>query len=247
VSRPEVLVEEVPGLPGMKIVRLDAADRKNALTGDSARGMREALARVDADETVAVVIITGGPAFCAGAHRDLLDGVAAGESWAMRDIADVYGIFTDMRAMQVPTIAAVRGPAVGAGLNIALAADVRVVAENAYLRSMFVANQIHPGGGHLRMLSDIGGPEVAYLMGVLDQRLTGAEFVAAGLASTSVDDGEVESTAIDLARAVAAEPVLGRLIKKSLQETATGEVEDASRLEGQRQQGTLRARSTAHS
>lgn len=238
----EIHIERLSDPKGVAVVRMCADDRKNALTGDSARELRAALAELEADQGIAAVVITGGASFCAGAHRELLDAAGQGEPWAISDLQDVYGIFSDLRAMTVPTVAAVRGPAVGAGLNIALAADVRVVAANAYLRSMFVSNRIHPGGAHLHMLSRLGGVEAAVYLASLDNPVSGADFARMGLAALSVSDDEAETAAIRIARRAAVAPELARSIKSSIGFSRGMAVEDAARYEAAAQMLTLSAR-----
>ncbi|MGK0741599.1 enoyl-CoA hydratase/isomerase family protein [Leucobacter sp. Z1108] len=238
----EVRIEHPENFPGLAILRLDAPDRKNALTGDSAREIRAAFAELEADLDIAALVITGGASFCAGAHRSLLEAAGREEPGALTDMRDVYGVFSDMRALHVPIIAAVCGPAVGAGFNIALAADVRVVADDAYFRSMFIANQIHPGGAHLRMLRDLGGIEIATYLAVLDNPMSGSEFAQRGLASRAVPAESVEHEALRLAGRAAAQPGLARLIKESISATAAMDVEDAADYEASKQAETLAAR-----
>ncbi|MGE2833283.1 enoyl-CoA hydratase/isomerase family protein [Mycobacterium sp. SMC-4] len=240
----EVMIEHPA--PGVAVVRMCAPERKNALTGDSARQLLAALRAVDADEEVGALILTGTPeAFCAGAHRDLLDAVSCGEPQATADISDVYELFEVMRTSRVPIIAAVRGAAVGAGLNLALAADVRVVADNAYLRSMFVANSIHPGGAHLQMLERLGGREATTLMAILDEPLSGAAFAERGWAAEALPDHEVENRALALARRAGRAAGLARLIKASAAVTAEMSSAAAAAYEGARQRKTLTDRRLA--
>ncbi|MGH2882161.1 MAG: enoyl-CoA hydratase/isomerase family protein, partial [Solirubrobacteraceae bacterium] len=168
---------------GVSLIRLRAPERKNALVGEMARDLIRALTQADGDPRVGAIVISGGTdAFCAGAHRGLLAAAAADDPHAKDDIQAVYRTFATVRDTDAPTIAAITGPAVGAGLNLALACGLRVVGESAYLRSMFLANDIHPAGGHLRMLRDLGGRALAVRMAVLDEPLDAAAAVAAGLA-----------------------------------------------------------------
>ncbi|MGE2730739.1 enoyl-CoA hydratase/isomerase family protein [Mycolicibacterium vaccae] len=238
------VVTEYPA-PGVALVRMCAPERKNALTGDSARELLSALRAVDADPDVGSLILAGTPeAFCAGAHRDLLEAVGRGETQAADDITDVYELFEMMRTSRVPIIAAVRGAAVGAGLNLVLAADVRVVAENAYLRSMFVANSIHPGGAHLQMLDRLGGREAMTLMAVLDEPLSGVAFAGKGWAAEVLPDHEVENRAVALARRAGRAAGLARLIKASAAATVGIPSAEAAAYEGAHQRKTLAAKHT---
>lgn len=236
----EVVVEHPQ--PGVAVVRMQAPERKNAYTGPFARELKNALDSVASDSSIAAMILTGGQAFCAGAHRDLLAGAGAGDAACLADLEDVYATFDALRDVGAVTVAAVCGPAVGAGLNLALACDVRVVATDAYLRSMFLANSIHPGGGHLRMLLDCAGPQATTVMAILDEPVDGAEALRLGLAHASVPAAEAESTALTMVRRAADQPELARLMKRSMAETAAIAPRSAAVIEGRLQARTLRAK-----
>lgn len=231
---------------GVALIRLDAPERKNALVGEMARDLVRAVTEADGDPRVGAIVISGGTeAFCAGAHRGLLAAAASEDRNASDDLEAVYEIFATVRAADAPTIAAIAGPAVGAGLNLALACGLRLVGESAYLRSMFLANDIHPAGGHLRMLRDLGGPALAVRMAVLDEPLDAAAAVAAGLALGPYPDAELEAEAILLARRAAAKPALARWINRSVREVANLDDPGAARHEADAQHLSLRQRSTA--
>ena len=228
---------------GVALIRLDAPERKNALVGGMACDFVRAVTDAEGDPRVGAIVISGGTdAFCAGAHRELLAAATSEDPKATDDLEAVYRIFATVRDTDVPTIAAIAGPAVGAGLNLALACGLRVVGESAYLRSMFLANDIHPAGGHLRMLRDLGGRALAVRMAVLDEPLDAAAAVAAGVALGPYPDTELEAEAIRLARRVAAKPALARRINRSVREVANLDDADAARHEADLQRLTLRQR-----
>jgi enoyl-CoA hydratase len=229
---------------GIALLRLRAPERRNALTGGFARAIVAALRGLDEDETLAAVVVSGGEdAFCAGAHRAVLDGAAQGEEGALADLASIYEVFVSLRAMKAPTVAAVCGPAVGAGLNLALACDIRMLAGDAYLRSMFLANSIHPAGGHLRMLAPLVGHELATAMAVFDRPVTGAEGAAAGLGLGPFAAAEVETEVLAMVERAAAKPALARSIKASMPAVAELDVEVAAEFEAKAQRSSLKGRS----
>jgi enoyl-CoA hydratase len=177
-----------------------------------ARELVAVLEAADADRQVGAIVIGGGPNFCAGAHRDTLARVGedpAGDD-EFRTIDDIYEAFLRVTRTACPTVAAVRGAAVGAGLNLALAADVRIVSTTARLLSGFGPIGIHPGGGHFALLGRRGGYETAAAAGLFGCELSGSEAVHRGLAWQAVDDDSVESSALELARGVARDPELAR-------------------------------------
>jgi enoyl-CoA hydratase len=120
--------------------------------------------------------------------------------------------------LRMPTVAAVRGAAVGAGLNLALAADVRIVAEDARLASGFVQIGLHPGGGHFTLLARLVGAEAAAALGVFGEAVDGRRAREIGLAWETVPDAEVEERAVALATAAASDPPLARAAAASLRD-----------------------------
>src|SRR5260370_41114670 len=84
--------------------------------------------------------------------------------------------------MEVPAVAAVRGAAVGAGINLMLATDLRIVAEDARLISGFLRIGVHPGGGHFGLLAARAGAETAAAAGIFGGEVSGLRAVQLGLA-----------------------------------------------------------------
>jgi enoyl-CoA hydratase len=113
----------------------------------------------------------------------------------------------------LPTIAAVNGPAVGAGLNLALACDVRIAARSARFESRFIDLALHPGGGHTWMLRQLLGPQGAAAVVLCGEVLDGEAAVSRGLAWSSVDDEALMDEALRLASRATRAPreMVGRL------------------------------------
>jgi enoyl-CoA hydratase len=112
-------------------------------------------------------------------------------------------------------IAAVRGHAVGAGVNLALAADLRILADTAEIITGFLDIGVHPGGGHYTLMSRLVGREATAYLSVFGQRLPAAEAVRIGLAWQVLPTDEVEPRCFELAERVAAKPELARLMVRS--------------------------------
>jgi enoyl-CoA hydratase len=197
---------------GVAVVTLDAPARRNALTRAMAAELVAALDEADADERVGAVVIGGGASFCAGADRAVL--AAAGQDPAAEDhftgIETIYRAFLRVGQVKAPTIAAIRGAAVGAGMNLALAPDLRVVAQDARLISGFLRIGLHPGGGHFALLDRSAGREAAAAMGLFDAQVSGTRAVELGLAWTAVEDTAVDAVAFELAARAGADPALAR-------------------------------------
>lgn len=208
-------------------ITLDAPDRRNALSVEMSRELIDAARTAQADTQVGAVVVTGGRHFCAGAMRAVLadagrDPVA---DEAYRNLETVYGAFTTIGEIGVPTVAAVRGAAVGAGLNLALATDLRIVSRTARLLPGFGQIGIHPGGGFFTLLNRVAGREATAALGMFGQEVDGDRAVELGLAWSAHDDEDVEAAALDVARRAAADPDLARRVVASFRrETRPGGV-----------------------
>lgn len=183
------------------MLTLDDPGRRNALTLSMVDEIVAAVDDAEADEAVGAIVVTGvPPAFCAGA--DLSDlGVARDEG-----LRRIYEGFLRIARCTLPTIAAVNGPAVGAGMNLALGCDVRVAARAARFDTRFLDLGLHPGGGHTWMLHRIVGPQAAAAMVLCGERVDGEAAVRIGLAWTCVDDEALIDEAIRLAARAASMP-----------------------------------------
>ena len=212
----EIILERAGGVA---TITLDAPERRNALTRDMARELVAVCGEVDADAGIGAVVVQGaGGFFCAGGDRATLE--AAGrdpaEPGVYSGLSDVYRSFQRVGELEPPTIAAVRGGAVGAGVNLAFAADLRVVAREAKIVSGFLPIGLHPGGGHGVLLGRTGQREAAAAMALFGERIDGARAAELGLAWAAVEDGEVEGTAAALAARAGADHELARRTARSL-------------------------------
>ena len=186
---------------GVAVVTLDAPDRRNALTLAMVDEITAGLDAVEADPTVGALVVTGtAPAFCAGADLSHL-----GES-QREGLLRIYEGFLRIGRSPLPSIAAVNGAAVGAGVNLALVCDVIVASESSRFDTRFLQLGLHPGGGHTWMLQRRVGPQTAAAMVLFGQILDGRQAADAGLAWSCVPDDELIATARQLAAAAAAAP-----------------------------------------
>lgn len=198
---------------GVAVVTLNAPDRRNALTPEMAARLIAVFDEVDARPDVGALVLRAvGRSFCAGG--DIATLTEAGKDPAAPDAYDgmgtIYDSFFRLGRVRVPTVAAVRGSAVGAGMNMLLAADLRIVARDARLLCGFLKRGMHPGGGHFVLLSRLIGREAASAMALFGEEIDGDRAVALGLAWESVDDEAVEARALELAGRVARDPELAR-------------------------------------
>ncbi len=208
---------------GVAVITLRAPRRRNALTVGMARAMAAACDEVDADASIgAVVVAAEGAYFCAGGDRETLAAAgrdpAAPEAYA--GLSAIYEAFARVGRLEPPTIAAIRGGCVGAGTNLALATDLRVVADDARLASGFLPIGLHPGGGHSHLLARTAGRETANAMQLFGAAITGARAAELGLAWAAVPAAEVDAVAVELAAVPAADPELARRTARSMRTIA---------------------------
>ncbi|MGH3772374.1 MAG: enoyl-CoA hydratase [Pseudonocardiaceae bacterium] len=200
---------------GVAVLTVSDPARRNALSCELSDQLARAVATCDGDESVHAVVITGAPpAFCAGADLGVL--TAAAESGSAADLHRVYAGFLAVANAALPTIAAVNGPAVGAGLNLALACDLRLVGPSASFDARFLQLGIHPGGGMTWLAHRAAGAQTAAAMTLFGEPLDAREAVRTGLAYRLVEvDGDprspaaheaVVAAAVELAHRAAAAP-----------------------------------------
>lgn len=226
------------------ILTLDDAERRNALSGELVAAIVAAVAECEADAEVGALVVTGAaPAFCSGADVAALDALSGGGQGS-GDVRDIYSGFLSVRDCSLPTVAAVNGPAVGAGFNLALSCDVRLASPNARFDSRFARIGLHPGGGHVWMLDRAVGPQAAAAMVLGGERLNGEEAAARGLVWKCVPEDELLNTAVAIAAKAAA---IGRGLAQSIKQTLKDapwlpDLTSAVAVEWERQQKSLAER-----
>jgi enoyl-CoA hydratase len=208
---------EVTVTDGVAVLTVADPGRRNALTAPLVDRIVAAFDGIEADPAVGAVVVTGAPpAFCAGA--DLSDLGTSREA----GLRHIYEGFLRVSRSPLPTVAAVNGPAVGAGMNLALVCDVRLAGRSARFDTRFLHLGIHPGGGHTWMLHRVVGPQAAAAMVLFGEVLDGRAAAEAGLAWRCVDDDRLLDAAHDLAARAAAHPrELVRRTKATLSDVAT--------------------------
>ncbi|GGV35816.1 enoyl-CoA hydratase [Actinomadura cremea] len=210
---------------GVAVIRLDDPARRNALSREMSDAIAAAVDRALDGGARAIVLAAAPPVFCAGGSLDaLLD--------RRVPLADMYAGMARLASAPVPTIAAVGGAAIGAGVNLPLACDVVIVSDRARFDPRFLDAGIHPGGGHLWRLAARVGHQGAAAMALCGDVLTGAEAVERGLAWRRVADGELDGAALRLARRAAERPpALVRRAKESLRASLTLDEAEAAAVE----------------
>ena len=200
---------------GIVLLRLNRPARLNALDDDTVRLIGRLLDRVDADDACRVLILTGaGRGFCAGFDLALVadaPGSERGETQAWMRRQELFaGLVTRLRGLRQPVIAAVNGPANGAGLGIALAAEIRLAAHSASFNSAFVKVGMSSCDiGVSWLLPRAIGSSRAFEMMLTGRMVAAAEAERIGLVSELVDDAQLLPRALELARSIAANSAFG--------------------------------------
>lgn len=183
---------ELTSVGTVRIIELNAPDRLNALDWPLLEELSAAVRTVAADTEARALVVQGaGKAFCSGANLQSLFGDVTRPTEQLREhLMGVYASFLGIRALPIPTVAAVHGPAVGAGLNIALACDVIIAGPEAGFGPTFSKIGLHPGGGCSWMLTQrIGAANTAAALYAGD--IIGAEHgLRLGIAQEIAEDAK---------------------------------------------------------
>jgi 2-(1,2-epoxy-1,2-dihydrophenyl)acetyl-CoA isomerase len=197
------------------IIRLNRPDRLNALTTDLLSKLLLALDQAVGDGARAILITGEGRAFCSGA--DL-----AGEGGIVADLGETleawyHPLMMRLAALDIPVVSAVNGPAVGAGVALALAADIVMMARSAYLQLGFVNIGLVPDAGATWLIAKSAGRAKALEMALLGERMSAQDARDCGLVTRVVDDEALFDEALAIAQRLAEGPSVAiGLIRKQV-------------------------------
>ena len=195
------------------VMTLNDPDRRNVVSNALNDAVLTAMDELEARSDVGALIVTGaGSAFCAGADLEDLANCNSEEK-----LRTIYSGFLRLAGSSLPTVAAVNGAAVGAGLNLALACDVILAGASARFDTRFLQIGLHPGGGNtwrLRRITDLQSTMAMVLFGEV---IDGPRAAEIGLAWRCVPDADLLAEAQTLAaRAAAGPPELVRRMKATI-------------------------------
>jgi enoyl-CoA hydratase len=220
-------------------------ERLNAMTAAMGEAFADTVARLRAESSVRAVVLTGaGRAFSAGGDLGMItDRAAQGREapgLARRPIRDTmrsfYKLFLSVRELPCPTIAAINGSAVGAGFCVALACDMRIVAETARVGLNFTRLGLHPGMAATWTLPRLVGPAVAAELLYSSRLLDGPEATRLGFANRCLPAPEVVPAARELAAEIAVcAPLAVRGAKRALDRSLDASLEDQLSFEASEQ------------
>lgn len=207
---------------GVTRLRLNRPERLNALTPPLLADLKGSLARLDGDAACRVVILTGaGRGFCAGVDLTYVDDSAAESKGRppllMPGQASWAAITPQLRAIRQPIVAAVNGPATGAGLALVLGSDIRIAAESAVFAVSFVRVGLSAGDmGTSWLLPRIVGAARAQELMLTGRRFDAQEALRMGLVVEVVPDGELDARALEIAESVTANSPFGVTMTKEV-------------------------------
>lgn len=227
---------------GVAVLTLDLPRRRNMMDAAMTGSWVRAVAALRADPGLRCVVVTGeGSAFRSGGDTSWIgSGTEVGVDGLRTRMHAFYSDWLSLRSLDVPTVAAVNGAAIGAGLALALACDLRVVASDARLGVPFTALGMHPGMATTWSLPEVAGLQVARDLLLTGRLVDGEEAVRLGLALRAVPASQVLDDALATARTIAARaPVATRLTTRALRGGGHADHESALAWEALAQAVTL--------
>jgi enoyl-CoA hydratase len=227
---------------GVAVLTLDNPDQRNAMSDPMTESWVAAVEELHRDRDVRAVVVTGeGSAFCSGGNTSWIASEPDAGVDALRDrMLPFYRAWLSIRRLEVPTIAAINGPAIGAGLCLALACDLRYAARGARMGLPFVKLGMHAGMAGTYLLPDVVGPAAARDLLLTGRLVDADEALGLGLVSPVLDPetflDQVLATAGEIA---ATAPIASRLTKVALLDGGHADFETALQWEALAQPVTL--------
>jgi enoyl-CoA hydratase/carnithine racemase len=224
---------------GIVVLTINDPDAKNAVNPEMNQEIIAECLRIEADPAARVLIVTGsGSVFCSGANmRWLKSADAAVKQPTVRQqmfphLDDIRAVTTGLRRMTKPVIAAINGPAVGSGLGIAAACDMRIASRDARFGWVFVRRGLVPQDGSLALLLELIGYARTFAWGIAGRTLDAPAALSNGFLNEVVEDDQLlprcRELALEIIRNVP--PITAQLFKAALTETLHVQLEEALRI-----------------
>jgi enoyl-CoA hydratase/carnithine racemase len=201
-------------------VTLQRPEARNALTLEMKQALARLVPALGADPRVGCVLLAGsGGAFCAGGDTKLMarEGKPASPEERKRQLRWEHGIVASLFELEKPTLAALCGPAAGAGFALALACDLRIAAQSAFVTAAYAKLGLSGDYGGSWLLTQLVGPARAREIYFTGDRLDARECERLGIVNRVVPDAELAPAALALAQRIAAGPPIAlRYMKENL-------------------------------
>jgi enoyl-CoA hydratase/carnithine racemase len=221
------------------ILTLCDPENRNPIGGEVRPALRRALDRVAADRSLRCLLLTGaGKAFSAGGNTKAMasGGRQPGLDERIRAIKWESAASLVIHEMDKPSIAALPGPAAGAGFSLALACDLRIAAQSAFLTTSFLRIGLSGDYGGTWFLTRLVGPARARELYYTSRRVPADECLQLGLVNRVVPDGDLERESLALAHELAAGPPLAlRYMKQNLNRALEADLRACIDAESERQ------------
>jgi enoyl-CoA hydratase/carnithine racemase len=227
---------------GVVLLTLDNPDQRNAMSAAMTEAWEAAIAGIATDPEVRAVVVTGaGSAFSSGGDTAWIAGEPGAPVDRLRTrMMRFYRAWLSVRDLEVPTIAAVNGPAVGAGLCLALACDLRYAATSARMSVPFVRLGMHAGMAATYTLPNVVGPARARELLLTGRTVDAEEALRIGLVSGLSPDATFLDEVLDKAAGIAGTaPIASRLTKVALRDGGHADFDSALQWEALAQPVTL--------
>jgi enoyl-CoA hydratase len=218
---------ERPG-DGVAVLTLDNPDQRNAMSEEMTSAWVAAIEELEADRSVRVVVVTGrGTAFCSGGNTAWIASEPDATVDELRErMLPFYRSWLSIRRLEVPTIAAVNGAAIGAGLCLALACDIRYAAAGASMGLPFVHLGMHAGMGGTYLLPEAIGTARARDLLLTGRIVDAEEALGLGLVSRVIEPDAFRDEVLAAAGAIAGTaPIASRLTKLALADGGHADLE----------------------
>jgi 2-(1,2-epoxy-1,2-dihydrophenyl)acetyl-CoA isomerase len=234
----EDLRAEIDG--GVAVITMNRPDRRNAFSQAMVSAMGTVLAQVEADDAVGCVVLTGaGGAFCAGGDVKSMAAANRGDGAGLSLDARIHRQRLNQRAtsgrlwgMPKPTIAAIGGPAAGAGLSLALACDLRYAVPGAVLTTAFAKVGFSGDYGGSWFLTRLVGSSKAKELYYFSERLSAEDAQRLGIVNAVFPPADFEREVMERARRLAQGPSIAyRYMKENLNRAVAGELGECMDLE----------------
>lgn len=214
------------------LITLEIPKKRNALSKQVVAEMLEALRKFETDGEIRVVVVTGSSgAFCAGADISEVVGLKSGLEF-YHWVRNVQKLFLAIEDMPKPVIAAVNGVAMGGGMELCLACDLRIAAEGVIFGVPEINIGVLPAAGGMSRLPRLVGLGVAKELIYTGRRVTSSEALQIGLVNQVVPDGQVLDAALQLAETIAAKaPITLAVGKATLHQTLETDIKTAADIE----------------
>lgn len=216
-------------------ITLNRPEKLNAMTPTLLCELKEAFEKANADSNVRTVVVTGaGRGFCAGADLGAASELIAKGDFSYEDNlnATYNPLIMSMQQLAKPVIAAVNGVAAGAGMSLALACDIRIVAESASFTQAFVKIGLVPDSGSTWLLPRLVGMTKALELMLTGQKISAREALAIGMVNQVVPDADLNTTVKQMAQQFANAPTKAiGLIKQAVNFASTSTLEAALQKE----------------